>query len=173
MRRVYRLPVELRPRLAKPLGRVYVAEETRGREFVELVRLVSMAVSVGDRVTETLGSMGRAPDVQVVDGFERRNKRDPPKVPYRRLVKFRNPAGTITEGAIDGMRKAFGGPKPVRVLVDGEEDLMAMLAVAMAPISSIVFYGQPGVGVVAVKVSAGSKAMNRGILAEMGIKGLS
>lgn len=162
----------MRPKLATPLGRVYYGEETPGDEFGSLVRQSSMVITVGDRVTQTLGELGRAPEVQVVDGVERRSKRDPPNVPYRRLVRVKNPAGAITAGAIVGMRKAFEGTKPVRVMVEGEEDLLAMLAVAMAPVSSMVFYGQPGVGVVAVKVNAVSKSRNRGLLAQMGIKGL-
>jgi len=55
------------------------------------------------------------------------------------------------------------------VQVDGEEDLMAMLAIAMAPVFAMVFYGQPGVGVVAVRTDATAKARNRAILAKMGI----
>jgi GTP-dependent dephospho-CoA kinase len=171
--RVYRLPEELRPKLASPMGRVFDAEATKMKEFAEAVEQAPMAITVGDRVTETLGELGTTPAVQVVDGVERRTKRKPPEVPYVRLVKVRNPAGTITQNAIAGMRSAFGGKKPVRVMVDGEEDLMAMLAIAMAPVSSMVFYGQPGVGVVAVKVNAVSKSRNRAILGKMGIESLS
>lgn len=172
MGRAYKLPEEMRAELAEPLGRVYSGEEVSGREFARLVRQTSMAVTVGDRVTETLGALGRVPEVQVVDGAERRSKREPPEVPYGRLLKVKNPAGTITAAAIDGMRDAFGGRKPVRVLVEGEEDLLAMLAVALGPVASTVFYGQPGEGVVAVKVDGTSKARNRALLAKMGIKGL-
>ena len=170
MRRVFRLPEGLRAKLAKPMGRVYTGEEVGGAEFQNLARSPSMVITVGDRVTETVGDL-RTPDVQVIDGVERRSRRNLPKVPYSRLVEVRNPAGTLTLGAVGGMKKAFGGKKPVRVLVDGEEDLMAMLAVAMAPASAVVFYGQPGAGVVAVKVTRASKARNRGLLAEMGIRG--
>jgi GTP-dependent dephospho-CoA kinase len=169
---VYRLPEKMRPKLSSPLGRVYSGEEASGIEFANLARQSAMAITVGDRVTQTLGELGRTPEVQVVDGVERRARREPPKVPYRRLIRVKNPAGTLTLDAIEGVRRAFEGTKPVRILVDGEEDLIAMLAVAMAPISSMVFYGQPGVGVVAVKVSATSKSRNRALLAEMGIKGL-
>ncbi|MDE1857820.1 MAG: DUF359 domain-containing protein [Thaumarchaeota archaeon] len=172
MRRAYKLPEKLRPKLAKPLGHVFTGQETGGSEFRDLAGLAPMVITVGDRVTETLGEAGRTPEVQVVDGVERRTRREPPELPYRRQIRVKNPAGTITSEAIAGMRKAFSGTKPARVLVDGEEDLMTMLAVAMAPISSVVFYGQPGVGVVAVRVSAASKSRNRAILAEMGIKGL-
>ncbi len=172
MPRVFRLPEELRPKLAKPMGRVYGAEEVDGQEFRSLVRNSSMVVTVGDRVTDTLEEVGRTPDVQVVDGVERRSRREPPKVPYARLVKVKNPAGVLTLGAIEGMKKAFVGKMPVRVKVDGEEDLMAMPAIIMAPVSAVVFYGQPGVGIVAVKSNAVSKSRSRAILAKMGIRGI-
>jgi hypothetical protein len=169
---VYKLPEELRSRLSTPLGRVFSGEEAKGTEFEEVVMKASMAITVGDRVTETLGSLGRIPDIQVVDAVERRAARKEPDVPYARLVRVKNPAGTLTVGAIAGMRKAFVGRKPVRVRVTGEEDLMAMLAIAMAPVSAVVFYGQPGVGVVAVKANSVAKARNRAILARMGIAGI-
>ena len=76
MRRTYKLPVILRPRLAEPLGPVFTAKEVGGPEFGALVRDAPMVVTVGDRVTDTLGEMGRNPDVQVVDGVERRVKRE-------------------------------------------------------------------------------------------------
>ncbi len=172
MQRVYRLPEELRPKLAEPLGRVFSGEEAAGPEFEKLVREAPMVVTVGDRVTDTLANLGRIPEVQVVDGVERRRKRDPPRSGYARLLKVKNPAGTLTLEAISGMRSAFLGKKPVRVLVQGEEDLMAILAIAMAPVSAFVFYGQPGVGVVAVRANAIAKSRNRAILAKLGIKGI-
>jgi len=172
LRRTYRLPEDLRTRLAAPLGTVYSAQEAKGPDFERLVRTSAMAITVGDRVTDTLGAMGRTPEVQVVDGVERRVVRAVPTVPYARLIRIKNPAGMLTEEAIAGMKSAFLGKKPVRVQVEGEEDLMAILAIAMAPVSAVVFYGQPGVGVVAVKANAIAKSRNRAILAKMGIKGI-
>lgn len=168
---MFRLPEELRPKLAKPLGRVFTPDEVNGAEFRDLARESAMVVTVGDRVTETLEAVGRTPEVQVVDGFERRKRRELPKVPYARLLKVKNPAGTITVAAVEGVRKAFEGRTPVRVQVEGEEDLMAMLAIAMAPVSAVVIYGQPGVGLVAVRADALAKSRNRAILAKMGITG--
>ncbi len=172
MRRVYRLPEELRSRLAKPMGRVYDSEEASSQQFASLARRASVVVTVGDKVTDTLEMVGRTPDVQVIDGVERRSRREAPRVPFARLVRVKNPAGTLTQAAIEGMRKAFAGETPVRVQVEGEEDLMAMLAIAMAPVSALVFYGQPGVGVVAVSVNPASKSRSRAILAKMGIRNL-
>jgi len=172
LRRTYRLPEDLRTRLAAPLGTVYSAQEAKGPDFERLVRTSAMAITVGDRVTDTLGAMGRTPEVQVVDGVERRVVRAVPTVPYARLIRIKNPAGMLTEEAIAGMKSAFLGKKPVRVQVEGEEDLMAILAIAMAPVSATVFYGQPGVGVVVVRADAVAKSRNRAILSQMGIKGI-
>lgn len=165
----YRLPRSLRPMLGKPLGRLFKPEEIDGDEFVSLIRGVPMLITVGDRVTETVGLAGRAPDVQVVDSRERRVARLPPDVPFQRLVKVRNPAGSITQEAIEGLKEAFVGKMPVRVMVDGEEDLLAIPAIALAPLSSVLLYGQPGEGIVAVRVGSDTKARNRALLSEIGI----
>lgn len=168
----YKLPERLRSRLAKPLGRFFTAEQVRGTAFAKLVAGSEMVVTVGDKVTETVFGLGRTPDVQVVDGMERRMKREPPDVPYVTLIRVRNPAGVLTKEAIVGVRTAFKGKKPARVLVDGEEDLVAIPVIAVAPAAAVVFYGQPGEGIVAVKAVASTKARNRAILAEMGIADL-
>jgi uncharacterized protein (UPF0218 family) len=173
LRGIYRLPQELRANLAKPLGRVFTGVESSGVEFGRIVREASMLVTVGDRVTETLGELGRVPEVQIIDAMEGRVKREPPDVSFSRLVRVRNPAGTISQDAIQGVRKAFDGKKPVRVEVEGEEDLMAMLAIVMAPESAAIFYGQPGVGIVLVEANARSKSRSRAILRKMGIRELA
>jgi GTP-dependent dephospho-CoA kinase len=167
--RVYRLPEGLRTKLAKPLGRLISSEEVKAQSFADLVAEAPMVIPVGDRVTETLGALGRIPDVQVIDSVENRKARLPPDVPYARRISVENPPGTITEDAIGGIREAFRGKKPVRVAVKGEEDLLAIAVIALAPVSALIFYGQPGEGIVAVRADAESKSRNRALLAEIGI----
>ncbi len=159
----------MRPMLAQPLGRLFASSEVEGKEFRDVLRESDMIITVGDRTTETLGAMGRVPDVQVVDGREERRTRSPPEVPHRSTIEAVNPPGTLTTEAIEAVRKALSGPKPVRVLVDGEEDLVAIPMIALAPVSSLVLYGQPGRGVVAVKVEATSKQRSRSILEKIGV----
>ena len=169
MPREYVLPEKLRAKLAKPIGRLYSAKEILGQDFARVIAEAPMVITVGDRVTETLGSLGRVPDVQVVDSLENRKERKPPAVPFARKIAVKNPAGRITEEAIGGIRDAFRGRKPVRVAVEGEEDLLAIPVIALAPVSAIIFYGQPGEGIVVVKSDADSKSRNRELLAEIGI----
>jgi uncharacterized protein (UPF0218 family) len=170
---VYELPPKLRSRLARPLGRLFSAKQAKGRAFGKLVSDAPMVITVGDRVTETVFKLGRIPDIQVVDGRERRRKREPPDVPHVRLIEVINPPGALTKEAIQGVRSAILGKKPARVLVEGEEDLVAIPAIALAPATAVVFYGQPGEGIVAVKADSRVKARNNVILAQMGVSKLS
>ncbi len=169
MPKVYRLPEGLRTKLARPVGKLFSAEKVKAHSFAEVVRRAPMVITVGDRVTETLGAQGRVPDVQVVDSRENRRKRAPPVVPYTRKIEVGNPPGTITESAIEGIREALRGQKPVRVAVKGEEDLLVIPVIALAPVFAVIFYGQPGEGIVVVRADAESKSRNRAILAEIGI----
>jgi len=165
----YPLPKELRERLAKPQGRLFTAGEIESEGFEAVLSGSSSVVTVGDRVTETVAAKGRLPDLQIVDSRENRKVRELPRVPYSALYKVRNPAGTITIEAVEGIRRAFGGEKPARVLVDGEEDLLAIPALILSPPSAALFYGQPGSGIVMLKADELTKSRNREILKKMGL----
>lgn len=73
----------------------------------------------------------------------------------------------MTKAARSAMKQAFAGDKPVMVLIDGEEDLLTIPAVIEAPVGSVVFYGQPLEGVVAVSVDEKSKSKAREVLQQM------
>jgi uncharacterized protein (UPF0218 family) len=46
----------------------------------------------------------------------------------------------------------------VRIFVKGEEDLAALPAMMMAPVGSVIMYGQPDKGVILVRVTESKKA---------------
>ena len=162
-----KLPEGMRQELSRPIGWLYSAEEVGKGSFARRMKRTKFIVTVGDRVTETLGSIGRVPEVQVIDSKGNRRARVPPNVYHVRTVKVKNPPATITEDAIKGIRSALLGRKPARVLVSGEEDLLVIPAVMAAPLQSLVVYGQPGVGVVAVSVSASSRRRVAALLSRM------
>jgi uncharacterized protein (UPF0218 family) len=136
-------------------------------EFLSALRSSPLVVSVGDRVTETLHELGRTPDVQVVDGFERRVRREAPRVPFATLLRAKNPAGTITLGAVRAIGRSMRGTKPARIQIDGEEDLLALQVIRAAPLGSSLYYGQPGRGVVHVLVDERAKTSTEQIIASM------
>jgi len=147
---------------------LYAAERLASDELSDVLRKSPFVITVGDRVTDFAHEVGRNPDVQVVDGVERRQRRLAPVVPFSRLLKVRNPAGAITPEAIVAVKRAMSGRKPVRILVEGEEDLLAIPAVEEAPMGSTLLYGQPGLGVVLLLVDERAKTSVREMLSEMG-----
>jgi uncharacterized protein (UPF0218 family) len=112
-----------------------------------------MIISVGDATTDKLLELGIVPAIQIVDGRERRVDRDLPLENYAKVIKCRNPAGTISTEAVKAFREALASEKPVRIIVDGEEDLIGAVVLALAPDNSVMFYGQPLEGLVVVKVN--------------------
>ena len=157
----------MRPELARPIGKLFSAAEISGPRFTREAGRKGIVVTVGDRVTETFGAMGRPPDVQIIDSKENRAARAPPDVHHVRTLKVSNPPGTVTDEAVEGIRDALSGRKPARVLVEGEEDLLVIPAVISAPVGSSVYYGQPGVGIVVVRVTASSQRRLRALLDRM------
>ena len=55
----------------------------------------------------------------------------------------------------------------IHIVVDGEEDLLALIAVLYAPENSIVVYGQPYTGVVIIKVTPEKKEQVKALLNSM------
>jgi hypothetical protein len=53
------------------------------------------------------------------------------------------------------------------VIVEGEEDLLALVAISVAPEGSLVVYGQPNEGIVLVNVTSQKKREIADILARM------
>ena len=148
----------LRRRLKRPLGKLFTPEQIDSESFRRILRDAARVVTVGDRVTDTMEALGRTPDIQIVDAVEERRVRKAPEVPFKKLIRVKNPAGTLTSRAISAARRSFREvPTPVRILVDGEEDLMAIPALACAPDGTVIYYGQPGVGVVVVSANEESR----------------
>jgi hypothetical protein len=68
-------------------------------------------------------------------------------------LHVQNPKATITDEAITAVRNSFGNGNRIQIVVDGEEDLLALVAVLYAPENSLVVYGQPYEGIVVIKVT--------------------
>lgn len=71
-----------------------------------------------------------------------------------------NPAGLITQELARSIQKLLRSDltKPRYLFVQGEEDLSAIPAVLLAPLGSVVYYGQPKIGLVEIVSSENVKA---------------
>ncbi|MCX6793479.1 MAG: pantetheine-phosphate adenylyltransferase [Candidatus Gottesmanbacteria bacterium] len=153
------MPDNLRPELGKPMGQVLIGDaigssiEAHRRDII---------VTVGDITTKTLLTAGVTPSLSIVD-FQVKRK------PYPELdgrfaalnifrVQVPSGPGFIAKEAIEVIQKWSLRPEEKIVLaVSGEEDLLALPAIAYGPLSAVVYYGQPGKGAVEVVINQEKK----------------
>ncbi len=123
--------------------------------------------SVGDTVSRNLHAYGILPLLAITDDKSMRKKLKPKIFSGKKLVRIKNPQGTITEEAIQAIRNAVEGNEETQILVEGEEDMLTLIAVLYAPENAVVLYGQPKKGIVMVKITAEKKAEAQKILNAM------
>jgi hypothetical protein len=148
-----RLPEKLRDRLKKPLGLLILENDTTKENISRNIPKNAFVITVGDATTEKMIKFGFDISLQIVDSLEKRNKRDLPEGTVETILTCKNPAAEITEESVSAIRKAFGMISPVRIVVNGEEDLLVLPVAVYAPDNSVILYGQPNEGLVIVQVT--------------------
>ena len=149
-----RLPDTLRDQLKIPLGLLILENEVDKKNIQKHISKNSYIITVGDRTTEKMIDFGLFPSLQIIDGQEKRIKRNIPKsFDVSTDLTCDNPAAEITTQSIETIKKAFTSQAPVRITVNGEEDLLVIPVCIYAPENSVVMYGQPNEGLVIVKIT--------------------
>ncbi len=153
------LPDNLRPELSKPVGNVLIGDAIGSS--IEAHRN-DIIVTVGDITTKTLLTAGVIPSLSIID-FQVERK------PYPELdgrfaglgifrIHVSSGPGFIAKEAMSVIQKWSMHPEEKIVLtVTGEEDLLALPAIAYGPVGAVVYYGQPGQGVVEVVINEEKK----------------
>lgn len=156
-----RLTTLQRRELKFPLG--LLIEGSFDETIKKLKKLIekekpSMIISVGDAVSESLIKKDVFPNVFIVDNKVMRKPITSFSAEVEETVYVNNPPGTLTEEALREIRRVLKEKKQrVKIIVYGEEDLLTLPAVLYAPENSLVVYGQPQRGIVAVKVTKQEK----------------
>ena len=172
----YCLPKELRMELRKLHGELYRGDgfET-AQNIIKDLKSPARIITVGDIVTFNFLAAGVVPNISFVDN---RTKRGPAsnevthgtKHPHFKTITVDNPPGTITEELLQEVAKAMTSDNPLRIFVNGEEDLAALPSIAMAPLSSVVIYGLPDEGAVLVRVTETKRKEIQSLLDRMKCK---
>ena len=159
-----RLPERHRHLFREPVGDLIPEGETGQGRMAEVVAGAPAVVTVGDRTTEKMLGYGILPDIQIVDGVERRARRAAPGGAVE-TITCSNPPAHITAEAVSAVASAYEAGRPMRILVSGEEDLLLVPALARAPAGAILMYGQPGEGLVVVRADERSREKARRLMA--------
>jgi len=136
-----------------PLGVLLPESQVDKSNIKEFLSENSYVISVGDRTTEKMIDFDLIPSLQIIDGQEKREKREPPKLDYATELTVDNPAAEITSESVFMIKKAFTLKSPVRLFVNGEEDLLVLPVCVHAPENAVVLYGQPNEGLVIVQIT--------------------
>ena len=162
------LPDDLRDQLKNPLGSLVSDSDSNKENIIKKFSAESVLITVGDRTTENILQLGFKPQIQIIDGLEKRNQRVvPTDDTINTKLSCKNPPGEITEESIQIIKKAFSSEPPVRIIVDGEEDLLVIPVCIHAPENSVVMYGQPNEGLVIVIITPEIRAKVQKILDAM------
>ncbi|RZD42358.1 MAG: DUF359 domain-containing protein, partial [Methanobacteriota archaeon] len=111
-----------------------------------------MIVAVGDVTVKTLIDIGFTPEIALIDGQTKRTKLEESDCVntsvFAHVLTAENPPGLLTPSLRGAIENAIFADESVVIEVEGEEDLAPILIHLIAPLGTIVLYGQPGLGVV-------------------------
>jgi uncharacterized protein (UPF0218 family) len=150
------LPEKFRAEMRKPLGPIIGDSEADGFMKRDEGKIL---ITVGDRTTQRLLSAGILPRLAAIDLQVGRKKVKWEKTMFDRFTneaavhKLVSGPGYVSRGACDIVKQwaENGFPKTVLV-IDGEEDLLVLPILTQTPVRSVLYYGQPKVGLVRVVV---------------------
>ncbi len=140
-----KLPAHLRQAMRDPIGKTIkdvIKIKTSKPEK-------SLLITVGDIVTKSLKEIHVFPDIEFIDFKTRRLPMDIKSFEDYKLKKkkmYNNPAGSIQTEAVNIYSEAIAAcisdQVKQRIVIDGEEDLLTLPAILLAPLGSYVCYGQ-------------------------------
>jgi GTP-dependent dephospho-CoA kinase len=156
----YNLTPRLRVKLKQPLGTLvrgsFTETTNRFSEMASKEQPPSI-IAVGDTVSENLAKNHILVKLSIIDNKCMRKNVQPKSLGTERTFHVKNPQGTITEEAIAAIQEALQSSQRSKIVVEGEEDLLTLIAIMNAPEDSFVLYGQPHEGIVVVKATQDKK----------------
>lgn len=147
---MYALPTSLRERLHEPFGPILssipqdIAPHT--------------TITVGDVTTKLFNMHKIGQKISIFDFVVERTKlfQSTEDLEFRQKyqsVFLNNPAGHIAPEAWSAIEQAIINDVPTAIQVQGEEDLLVLVGILLAPLGYTIFYGQPHEGLVQIQVS--------------------
>ena len=177
-----RLTPMVEAKLKNPFGQLIEGpEDDTSFAINEALSLISesstfngLLIAVGDVTVLGFQTAGRIADLAFIDGKTKRShwpsSSDINQDMYDNIIECSSPAGSLTKSLFEACNKSLSSWIENRdstlIIVTGEEDLVPLLMHPLAPIGSVVVYGQPGKGVVVRWCDEDSKYRCRNLLSD-------
>ncbi len=153
------LPDAMRSEMRKQFGVLYRGDEVdTTRQMLADMGSPAKLIAIGDISTFNLLQCGTVPDISVID---EKTHREPAGVDIIKCIRHSNftevdvtnPPSFVEPELVSALSDAMDADVPVQIMVHGEEDLAALPAIVLAPVSSVVIYGLPDEGGIMVTVT--------------------
>lgn len=147
--------------LKEPFGTLIRDNEVTIDLVTEILKKAPKVIAVGDTTTEKLVGFGFIPDISVTDCMEKRVIRASKlEYPVDKTIHLDNKPGELSEQVVLEVKKlilANAYDSKIRIIIKGEEDLVALPFLMYSPNNWVICYGQPNEGLVIVQVTEDSK----------------
>lgn len=153
------LPESLRPKLRKPFGKIIRSLN----DYKRISANNNITIAVGDIVVSNFIRNGHQPNISIIDFKTYRKPITKQVIMFlpRSDIKTKNEPSTINKNAVKVLdsilRKSLTTNRKTTIEINGEEDLLAIPAILLAPLGSVVLYGIRGIGGTVVKVTEKKK----------------
>jgi uncharacterized protein (UPF0218 family) len=156
-------------RLKEPFGRLLPG--TPAKTMSALNSIISKTqprriTAVGDVVSRETLVAGITVNLRILDHISMRRPTAAFNLKVSKTYRVKNPAGVITLEAWETIKKAMKDNEAL-IVVEGEEDLLALPCIVESPNNCLVLYGQPSKGLVVVDTNSKVKDEASLILSRM------
>ncbi len=172
-----RMTPEVEVELKEPFGRLVEGPENDhsvaiSSAMTEIGEVKGPIIAVGDVTVLSMQQFGIMPDIALVDGLTKRMPWEPfnkiDESGYDNVMGCESPAGIITEALLvcceSSITNWHADGSSSLIKINGEEDLAPLILHPLAPLGSVIIYGQPGKGVVIRWTEEDSKERCRNLL---------
>ena len=173
----HRMTPEVEVELKEPFGRLVEGSENDRSVAIssamrEIGEVKGPIIAVGDVTVLSMQQFGIMPDIALVDGLTKRKPWEPfnkiDEHGYDNILECESPAGHITQALLicceSSITNWHKDGSSTLIKITGEEDLAPLILHPLAPLGSVIMYGQPDRGVVIRWTEEASKERCRNLL---------
>jgi pantetheine-phosphate adenylyltransferase len=163
-----KLTEDLRQEFKKPFGELFKNIEDSFESKNNLL------ITVGDITAKNFNEKFPVQNISVIDYKVAREKRfsklsELGFTGNENIFSVDNPAGYITSSLFKKLAEIIklDMRQKIVLLVNGEEDLAVLPLVLLSPLKTVIYYGQPGQGVMKIEVSEDSKNRTYSLISKL------
>jgi GTP-dependent dephospho-CoA kinase len=141
--------------LKEPFGLLIKENEVTKTKIYAFINESAKIVTVGDTTTQKFVEFGYTPDLSIIDNKEKRKtKSNNIELQVDKVIYCENRPGELNIHVMDLIKKITSIKfNKIQIIIEGEEDLIALPLFMYSPNKWTIFYGQPNEGLVMVEMN--------------------